>query len=155
MNKPVSNIAIPSTRHHRRGRACPRGAVLIEFALILPILVTVALAAIDFGRFAHSHIAVTNSARVGAGYACMHRYTAGTQALWQTKIRDAVKKELQGIVNYSDAQLTMTTPQVTTDSDGQQRVRIEVKYPFHTLVNWPLLPSSYLLTRAVEMRFMR
>jgi Flp pilus assembly protein TadG len=155
MTTSASHLAVSGGRHHRRNRANRCGTALLEFALILPVLVTIVLAAVDFGRFAHSHIAVTNSARVGAGYACMHPYTNGTQALWQSKIRDAVKKEMQGVVNYDDNLLTMTTPQVTTDSDGQKRVRIEIKYPFHTLVNWSLIPNSFLMTRAVEMRFMR
>jgi hypothetical protein len=147
---------VDATDHDRcRTIVQRRGAVLVEFALVLPVLVTMVLAAIDFGRFAHSHIAVTNSARVGAGFAIMHPFTAGTQALWTTMIRDAVRKEMQGLVNYDDAQLIMSTPQVTTDSDGQKRVRVEVKYPFETLVNWPLLPHSFLMTRAVEMRFIR
>jgi Flp pilus assembly protein TadG len=155
MNITASSVAGPTIRHSRRARADRCGAVLVEFALILPILVAIVLAAIDFGRFAHSHIAVTNSARVGAGYACMHPFTTGTQALWQAKIREAVKNEMQGVVNYDNTLLTMTSPQVTTDSDGQKRVRIEVKYPFHTLVTWPFIPNNFLMTRAVEMRFMR
>src|SRR5215213_2578227 len=147
MNRTGSHIKVGNTRHCRRARANRCGAVLVEFALILPILVTIVLAAIDFGRFAHSHIAVTNSARVGAGYACMHPFTSGTQSLWQAKIREAAKNEMQGVVNYDDTLLTMTSPQVTTDSDGQKRVRVEVKYPFQTLVTWPFVPHSFLMTR--------
>jgi Flp pilus assembly protein TadG len=131
------------------------GGVLIEFALVLPVMITLVLAAIDFGRFAYFHMAVTNSARVGAGYGMMHPYTSTTQATWQANIRDAVKNEMQGVPSYSDNLLTMTTPQVTTDGDGQKRVRIQVQYPFHTLIHWPFIPSSFTLQRAVEMRFIR
>jgi Flp pilus assembly protein TadG len=131
------------------------GGVLIEFALVLPVMVTLVLATIDFGRFAYFHIAVTNSARVGAGYAAMHPYTSTTQATWQANIRDTVKKEMQGVPNYSDNSLTMTAPQVTTDSDGQKRVRVDVQYPFNTLISWPFIPSHFTLQRAVEMRFIR
>src|SRR3954464_2588897 len=120
MNTTASHVAVSGSRHHHGVGTNRCGAVLIEFALILPILVTIVLAAIDFGRFAHTHMAVTNSARVGAGYACMHPFTTGTQALWQANIRAAMKKEMQGIVNYNDGQLTMSTPQVTMDSDGQR-----------------------------------
>jgi Flp pilus assembly protein TadG len=132
-----------------------RGGVLIEFALVLPVMVTLVLAALDFGRFAYFHMAVTNSARVGAGYGSMHPYTSTTQATWQANIRDAVKKEMQGIPNYNDNLLTMSSPQVTTDSDGQKRVRIQVQYPFNTLISWPFIPSNFTLRRAVEMRFTR
>lgn len=155
MRKQPSPAAIAIGRALRPKSARRPGAVLVEFALILPVLVTIVLAAIDFGRFAHAHMAVTNSARVGAGFGAMHPFTTGTQALWTSMIRDAVRKEMQGLVNYNDTQLVMSTPQVTTDSDGQKRVRIEVKYPFNTIVNWPLLPHTFLMTRAVEMRFIR
>jgi Flp pilus assembly protein TadG len=155
MNTIAPHVRVAKTRHSRRTRANRPGAVLVEFALVLPVLVTIVLAAIDFGRFAHSHIAVTNSARVGAGYACMHPYTTGTQSLWQTKIREAVKNEMQGVAHYDDTLLAMNSPQVTTDSDGQKRVRVEVKYPFQTIVTWPFVPHSFLMTRAVEMRFIR
>jgi Flp pilus assembly protein TadG len=155
MNITASHTTGPNSRRNRPARANRCGAVLVEFALVLPILVTIVLAAIDFGRFAHSHIAVTNSARVGAGYACTHPFTTGTQSLWQTKIREAVKNEMQGVANYDNTLLAMTSPLVTTDSDGQKRVRVEVKYPFQTLVTWPFVPSSFLMTRAVEMRFIR
>src|SRR5215210_6714678 len=146
MNTSESQQTVPNSLRNRLARASRTGAVLVEFALILPILFTIVLAAIDFGRFAHSHIAVTNSARVGAGYACMHPYTTGTQSLWEAKIREAAKNEMQGVVNYDDILLTMTSPQVTTDSDGQKRVRVEVKYPFQTLITWPFVPSSFLMT---------
>lgn len=85
----------------------------------------------------------------------MHPYTSGTESLWQAKIREAAMNEMQGVANYDDTLLTMTSPKVTTDSDGQKRVRVEVKYPFQTLVTWPLIPSTFFMTRAVEMRFIR
>jgi Flp pilus assembly protein TadG len=156
VNRAKSSRVTFARRHRRHGAGAKRqGAVLIEFALILPVLITIVLAAIDFGRFAHAHMAVTNAARVGAGYASMHPYTSGTQALWQSKVRESIKNEMQGVLNYNDTQLVMTTPQVITDADGLKRVRIEVKYPFTTLVNWSLIPNNYLMTRAVEMRFIR
>ena len=42
------------------------GAVAVELALILPLLVLIVLGAVDFGRFANTYIAVTNACRAGA-----------------------------------------------------------------------------------------
>ena len=53
-------------RHH--WLASRRGHAAVEFALILPLLVTIIFACIDLGRFAHTYIAVTNAARAGAGF---------------------------------------------------------------------------------------
>ena len=150
---PARNTLIAARRN--RAGCQRRGGVLIEFALVLPIMMTLVLGAIDFGRFAYYHMAVTNSDRAGAGYGRMHPCTSTTQATWQANIRDAVMKEMQGVPNYSDSSLTMSAPQVTTDGDGQKRVRVQVQYPFNTLVSWPFIPSHFTLQRAVEMRFIR
>jgi Flp pilus assembly protein TadG len=52
--------AAPTFRQDNRSR---RGAAAVEFALILPLLVTLVLACVDFGQFAYNYIAVTNAAR--------------------------------------------------------------------------------------------
>lgn len=49
-----------------RLRPRSRGQALVEFALILPIFLLLALAAIDLGRVFYSQITVTNAARAGA-----------------------------------------------------------------------------------------
>ncbi len=40
-----------------------RGVAATEFALILPLFLLIVLGCIDYGRFAHTYIAVTNGAR--------------------------------------------------------------------------------------------
>ena len=51
-------------RHSPRQRE--RGQALVELALVLPILLLVLMAIVDFGRVFHGHLAVTNAAREGA-----------------------------------------------------------------------------------------
>ena len=65
----------PSTwaRRHRRGAAA------VELAMILPVLMTIVLGCVDFGRFAYNYIAVTNAARAGASYAIMNNYSPTTE----------------------------------------------------------------------------
>jgi Flp pilus assembly protein TadG len=46
-----------------------RGIALIEFALILPLLLIIALAVIDFGRLIQTRLVVTNLAREGGSLA--------------------------------------------------------------------------------------
>jgi Flp pilus assembly protein TadG len=69
------------TLRRARGRASPRtrslvprsrGQAFVEFALILPVLLLILLAAIDFGRVLFSWIEVTNAAREGAAYAILN-----------------------------------------------------------------------------------
>jgi Flp pilus assembly protein TadG len=61
----------------------------MEFALVLPVMLILLLAAVDFGRLFFSYIAVNNAAREGAVYAAVHAadtpfvagdFVAGTSA---------------------------------------------------------------------------
>ena len=152
---------IPIIRRVRR--RLPKGAAAVEFAIILPLLMTIVLACVDFGRFAHTYIAVTNAARAGAGFASFHPYTASTRQLWDDRTREAVETELGAIEpdatepdpEFDVNKLDVPSPVVSVDADGFERVRVEVSYPFATLAAWPLLPNDLILRRAVEMRFVR
>ncbi|HEU4572579.1 MAG TPA: TadE/TadG family type IV pilus assembly protein, partial [Candidatus Limnocylindrales bacterium] len=55
----------------RRLRARPRsrGQSLVEFALVLPVLILLTMAALDFGRIYLGWINLQNMARIGANYA--------------------------------------------------------------------------------------
>jgi Flp pilus assembly protein TadG len=134
---------------YRRARR-RRGAAALEFALVLPLLITIVLGCVDFGRFAYTYIAVTNAARVGAGFGSSKPFTLVTRSIWQQQIRQAVVNEMG--TPFESAEITMPAPVVTTESGGLKRVHVEVSYPFRTLVTWPGIPNDMTLTRAVEMR---
>ena len=55
-----------SGKSRLRRRPRRRGVSAVEFALILPLLLTLVGGAVDFGRCFYTHIAVTNAARAGA-----------------------------------------------------------------------------------------
>lgn len=138
----------------RRGRR--RGAVAVEFAIILPLLTTIVLGCVDFGRFAHAYIAVANAARAGAGYASFRHVTAATRAGWEVRTREAVAAEI-GTALDTDTTLAKDIISVTVSIEDVdfERVHVEVSYPFTTLVPWPLLPNNVNLTKEVGMRFVR
>src|SRR5437016_827122 len=54
----------------------------LELVILLPVLATIVLGCVDFGRFAYNYIAVVNSARAGAAYGMMNNYTTSTLANW-------------------------------------------------------------------------
>jgi Flp pilus assembly protein TadG len=140
-----------------RYSAARRGAAAVEFAIVLPLFVTIVLGCVDFGRFAHSYIAVSNAARAGAGHGMMKRATTATMANWQTEIGQAVQDEMAHVMASdgaleADLQVTATH---TSETGGLWRVRVEVTYPFETIVPWPLLPQHIDLRRAVVMRGIR
>jgi Flp pilus assembly protein TadG len=131
-----------------------RGAAVLELAVLLPVLLSVALLAVDFGRFAYWYIAVTNAARAGAGVGSANP---------NGDMQQAVKDEL-GLSNWSapeQAKLTIGTPVITYETDalghftGCWRAEIDVTYNFKLLINWPFLwnyNEPVALHRKVVMR---
>lgn len=152
-------MARPRPASQRKKR---KAAVLIEFAIMLPIFMTIVLGCVDFGRYAFLYIAVTNAARAGAGEATIVRTptSPATIANWNAAIRKAALDEMMGNTGLTraetDSLLVVPSPTVTNDAAfNMNRVRIQVSYPFQMLVSWPFIPNQLTLTRAVEMRVIR
>jgi Flp pilus assembly protein TadG len=123
----------------RRGsRRRRRGSATLEFALLLPILLSVALLCVDYGRFAFCYIAVTNAARAGAAYASRNLYTPSTQVQWQANVIQAVKDEFATNAWYErdSSKLTVDTPQLIQEGGGYWRVIVTAHYSFTTVVRW-------------------
>ena len=81
-----------------------RGAELIEFALVLPLLLLVVLGIVDFGFLFQRLEVVTNAAREGARMAVLPAYTTPDV---QTRVRD--------YVTTGGVPTTVTNPAITVD----------------------------------------
>jgi Flp pilus assembly protein TadG len=130
----------------------------LEFAILLPVLTSVALLAVDYGRFAHSYIAITNAARAGAGYASMHPVAPENKAAWDAKVRQTIINELSSNSWFNAGSLSTPAPVLTDDGTDRWRIKVEVSYPFQTIVNWPVLPgynTPITLRREVVVRAIR
>src|SRR5713101_4412469 len=90
-------------------RASRQGTAAVEFALILPILMLLLLGCIDFGRFPHSYIAVTNAARAGAGFGSVNPYTTASATTWKADIKSAVVDEMSKLNGFDSTNLTVTS----------------------------------------------
>lgn len=148
-------MRVHSERSDRPGWGRRRAATAVEFALILPVLLTLILACVDFGRFPHTHIAVTNAARAGAGYGSQNPTTAATVLIWKAQVRQAVEEEMNSLNGFDPARLSVVVADPVVESDGMWRVRVEVSYPFETAVRWPGIPAQVTLRQVVVMRGIR
>ena len=66
-----------------------RGQSVVEFALILPVLLLLLLAAIDLGRVYQGWVVLNNAARVGANYAASHADASFDLSSYQQLVSDA------------------------------------------------------------------
>jgi Flp pilus assembly protein TadG len=148
-----------SARSRTRSRQPRRGAAAAELAIILPLLVTIVLGCVDFGRFAYNYIALTNAARAAAEYAMMNNYSPSTYNTWVSNATTAAQQEMTGQIGYSSSSLTVSSPTVTTESSGLKRAQFTVSYPFQTVVNWSYLglaiPNTTTMQRTIVIRLIR
>ena len=124
----------------QRLRTC-RGQSLVEFALVLPLMVTVMLGIVDFGFVFFVRGSVENAAREGARYGSIHPSDVGG-------ITNRVKQTVMGInTSSSDFKVDVSYPDV--DPIPANRIRVAVTYPLLTF--WPG-PQSGNYATAATMR---
>ena len=56
----------------RKRRERGSGAAAVELAIALPLLLTICLGCIDFGRFSYSYITMTNACAEAATFGSLH-----------------------------------------------------------------------------------
>ncbi len=100
-----------------------RGQSLVELALLLPVLCTIMLGALDLGRAYYSYSAVANAARVGAQYAAY----ATVWPLDATAVEQKVRDEASDI---SVREVTLTP--ASGWAQGQD-ITVAVTYDFQFL----------------------
>lgn len=124
-----------------------RGQSLVELALLAPVLITLVLGALDYGRAYFAYVSVTNAARNGAQYAS----SSPDAAADLDGIKNAVLGDTGDLVDTSPTNPDVT---VTTGTDGRGRIYADVRvtYTFTTIFPWPGLPTSMDVERTVRAR---
>ena len=140
-----------------KGTRGARGQALAEFALILPILLGLVGAGVDFARVFEGSMTLQTAAR-NAAEAAAYDPTVTTLALAQAKVREVVCTETQRLPGFQPGTggdvATCTHPSVTvTYTSDPAAPGANVKYPLVTVtvatsldfdltVPWPLLPNG-------------
>lgn len=141
-------------RRHLARLKADGGAELIEFALVLPLLLLVCAAIMDFGFLFQRYEVVTNAAREGARIAVLNGYTAADA---QARVQSYLTAS--GLTNVAPtADVTYgneTTPSGLTFSD----VTVKAYYPSEFLILGPIAAlvggsgySTITLTGTAVMR---
>jgi Flp pilus assembly protein TadG len=117
----------------RHARSCDdRGAVAVEFALVLIPLLLVVYGIIDFGRAYNAQETLTQAARVGARLAALGK----DQATVQTAVANAASSSIT--VSPSDVSVSGNC----SGTDQSETVTVPYKFAYLT----PLFPSSHTIT---------
>lgn len=121
----------------RRLRGSERGAELIEFALVLPLLLAMFAGIVDFGRMFQRLEVTTNAAREGARLASLPGYS-------QTDVQNRVRAYMDtGIQTGAGARTTVTRTIVNVTPGGGgaqfQAAQVLVNYSDSYLILGPIV----------------
>jgi Flp pilus assembly protein TadG len=90
-------VPAPSPSRARRTSVRERGAVVVEFALIVPVLMMILLGIVSAGTVYNQKISLAHSAREGARYGAIlspeQSFTTGT---WASNVKDMVNSRSGG-----------------------------------------------------------
>lgn len=128
-----------------RLRRMTRGQSMVELALILPTLALLLVVVADFARVFYTSIAVANAARAGVQYGSQSLLTA----IQYTSIQQAALNDGENVSGLSatasdfcmcnGSVVACSPPQCT---QPQTFVQVTASATFHTLLNYPGVPSS-------------
>lgn len=139
-----------------RVRRLERGQSLLEFAMVLPVLLLLAIGTIEFGRAYYHYNTLSKAVRQGARYMSIHGYTAAEQTNAKTM---AIYGNVTGTGTPCLPGLTTGNIVVTPRNGGTtlatppEWVKVSVTgYTFQSMFP-QIVPISAALTPAVEMRY--
>lgn len=125
-----------------------RGTVLVETAVVMPILLVLFLGVFEFGRILMIKQMITNAAREGARVAAINLDDSGALSSAQTVSEDYLTR--------CNVDLTHTTVSpIFSTVNGANAVQVTIRYNYTTALNrWvPGVPETLdLVSRAVMRR---
>jgi Flp pilus assembly protein TadG len=146
-------------QHHIRRTKRRRGATLVEFAFVLPILLGVLIGVVEFGWLVKTHLTLANATREGARAAAVGKTTAEIR----TRIMNAAAP-ISLAAPSGNITLQVSTDNGTTfvawpgDFNGRNGVlagnliKVSVTYKHRSLTGFFPFLSNYEHPLAVTMR---
>jgi Flp pilus assembly protein TadG len=130
----------------------------LELTLLLLVCLTLVLGAADFSRLFYTATELTSAARAAAQYGSQSVITAADNNGMTLAARQDAPNI--GTVDVASGQCTCNTgssatlcaPSYCANAPKANYVTVDATATFHTLANYPFLPSSVALTRRAVMQ---
>lgn len=127
------------------------GQGLVEFVIVLPVLLVIAIGLYDVGRAFFALITVTNASREGARYLALHPNDNGN-SFSDTKAA-AVREASSSFVTLATSDVSVTLcndADAVPGCDSGTRIRVSVSYTYRPIFAG-IFPVTLPMTRATEM----
>ena len=126
---------VPLSASPGRGRRfrSARGAELIEFALVSPVVLVLLGGILDFGFLFNNYTVVTNAAREGARMAAI----PGSA---EADVKERVNKYIQAAgLTLSGVSTTVQPVAVVAGGSTVNAIKVQVSYPYNYMILGPLV----------------
>lgn len=114
-----------------------RGAALIEFVLVIPLLLLLIFGIIEFSVLFYDKAVITNASREAAREFAIYRQTSADKAYLEGVVTQYVQNRMISLAGASVPSLNTVPIDPTTKDSNIQYVTAEVTY----IYDWFLLPS--------------
>lgn len=133
------------------------GTAFIEIAILIPVILLLSCGVMDFSRVVYAGIEIAGAARAGVQYGALTPGHSGdTTGMVQAALNDAT--DLGSTVTASASNFCMcsgSTVDCSSSCSGDTPdgyVTVTANYTFNTLIPYPALPQSIVLSRTAKMR---
>jgi Flp pilus assembly protein TadG len=139
---------------------CERGTSMVEFAILAPVMIFLAIGTIDIGRYAYYSILAANAARAGAQYGSLDlEHVSQTTAIQAAATADAQSLAQFGttptcLVAVNNGSMTTCPPSSSTSlTPGSiYYVQVVTTGKFTPLFPYPGVPNPLYVTGSSTMR---
>jgi len=126
-----------------------RGQAMVEFALILPILITLVFGIIQFGILFNHYLTLTDAVRTGARQAAVSRTLSGDPV---QRAKDRVKSAAAASITLTDSDITVTPKDLSGGATFEQGgdVTVTAVYPYSIKIFGLPLTTGLLTSETTE-----
>src|SRR5215469_15929864 len=138
----------------RRIRTMERGTVMVELALLLPLLILIVMLVLEGSRLVRTHQVLNNAAREGARLSVQPEHQGGTADITSEVINYASQNGIAiaaGNVAINQS-ASIATPSGISISASQVTVTYSYKVSYLGVFTWLGMPGTYPLQGAAEFR---
>jgi Flp pilus assembly protein TadG len=151
----VAEALIPSTGERAQRSRRERGAALIEFAIILPLLCALIFGIIDFGFMVNRDTLINNAAREGAREGTLNPVEADIRAVVLSSLGSLDPSDITVTITCRRASGTACAGSFDAQAESGGVVIVDVSYAYTWITPVPALfgiSSNTSLQKTVEMR---
>lgn len=136
------------------------GIAAIEFGIILPIILVIAIATLDLGQGIYKNMQVQNAAQMGAQFAATRGFDPSlisqivTDSTGFASIEATPEpKQFCGCASSAGIDAIDCDSKCANGTNAGRYVRVSAEGIYNTLLPYPYFPSSYRLKAQSTVRF--